>query len=362
MEFAENFVLSAGTTIAENIKERAKQDRADMLSVTKELKTNIAKNKAKDIKERNKLRQIATDIIGVLPAAATSDSFMRELISSKTYRDRIIEAIDKDTSRTGDWFTKEMRDQFGMGNITNIYDVPTDREDTRRPGAIVARLRGTALPKIDKKTDEERSNNAEATYRTLLGAGMGASGIIEGAKERLEARGTPRMDIDRFAGAAYIPPTIRSRNIPRQPRVLEEPSDAQQRAAIGGRKFLHDQYKSAPKQTRAALTAFFRGPEGSAIEEVIKLINRGMGMNEILKSDWSNRKFMAKTEAGNVEVTLRDIIRRGTLPEEIQVKGKIESINDLLNVYITGYNRERLKVTSYRGAVERGILNTELGG
>ena len=32
MEFAEGFVLSAGATVAENIKVKAKQDRADILS------------------------------------------------------------------------------------------------------------------------------------------------------------------------------------------------------------------------------------------------------------------------------------------------------------------------------------------
>ena len=49
-EFGENFVLSAGTQIAKNIQEQSKQDKADILTQTKLLRTTIAKNKAADAK------------------------------------------------------------------------------------------------------------------------------------------------------------------------------------------------------------------------------------------------------------------------------------------------------------------------
>ena len=45
-EFSQNFVLSAGTQIAENIKKKAEEERKDVRDHVKLLRANIAKNKA----------------------------------------------------------------------------------------------------------------------------------------------------------------------------------------------------------------------------------------------------------------------------------------------------------------------------
>ena len=49
-EFGQNFVLSAGTQIAENIKRRGEEDRKAVAEHVKLLRSNIAKNKALDNK------------------------------------------------------------------------------------------------------------------------------------------------------------------------------------------------------------------------------------------------------------------------------------------------------------------------
>jgi len=51
-EFGQNFVLAAGTGIAKNIEERAKEDRAAILASTKELKGRRAIKNFKCISSR----------------------------------------------------------------------------------------------------------------------------------------------------------------------------------------------------------------------------------------------------------------------------------------------------------------------
>ena len=55
-EFGENFVLSAGTKIAKNIQEQSKQDKADILTQTKLLRSTIAKNKTADAKIQKNIK------------------------------------------------------------------------------------------------------------------------------------------------------------------------------------------------------------------------------------------------------------------------------------------------------------------
>ena len=49
-EFGQNFLLSAGTGLAENIEKAGERDRKDILDATKELKGTIARNKVADAK------------------------------------------------------------------------------------------------------------------------------------------------------------------------------------------------------------------------------------------------------------------------------------------------------------------------
>ena len=66
-EFGENFVLSAGTQIAKNIQEQSKQDKADILTQTKLLRSTIAKNKAADAKIQKNITNQANTLLTLTP-------------------------------------------------------------------------------------------------------------------------------------------------------------------------------------------------------------------------------------------------------------------------------------------------------
>ena len=208
MEFAEGFVLSAGTTIAENIKEKAKQDRADILATTKELKTRIQKNKTADRAASQKYRDSANKIFAVAPGLRNVPELTRELLASPDYATAFIDRANADTNKTGTWFNKQFIDKFGLKDDFDIYKVPETAPTT---SSIVKQLRfGDTLNEKAIK-EEQESNDTEEAIRTILGAGMGAEEIIKTAEGRLRGQGATRFDIDRFGGAGYIPSTIRSR-------------------------------------------------------------------------------------------------------------------------------------------------------
>ena len=66
-EFGQNFVLTAGDTIAENIKKRDEQYRKDVLDQYATLKANIKKNKAADQKLFNSMLDEAKTLVGLAP-------------------------------------------------------------------------------------------------------------------------------------------------------------------------------------------------------------------------------------------------------------------------------------------------------
>ena len=86
-EFGTNFLLTAGTQIAENIKEQSKQDKADILTQTKLLRSTIAKNKAADAKIVSKMTNQANTLINLAPGILNeknSDISLRILGSQTT--------------------------------------------------------------------------------------------------------------------------------------------------------------------------------------------------------------------------------------------------------------------------------------
>lgn len=215
MEFAEGFVLSAGATVAENIKVKAKQDRADILSTAKELKTRIQKNKAADTKAHNTYMQFGQDLIAVMPGIVDDPQTLRSALSSEAYRKQLLELANNDLNGFGDanWYTKIAK----ANGLPENFDPYAKSDSGNTLSRLVKQSRGVESATRPKGNEDaaaaadEQERTTESTIRTVFGAGMSPWDIIKTAETRLTGRGafTPN-DVERFGGAGYVPPLITS--------------------------------------------------------------------------------------------------------------------------------------------------------
>ena len=213
MEFAQGFVLTAGDTIATNIAEKAKQDRADILSTTKELKTRIQKGKAADRKIRAAYMSTGADILSVFPNMINDPITLRAALSSPAYSKELVTLAKKDKEGLGDgrWYDN-IRKKNNLKDNFNPY--------VREEGAsatlseAVSSFRGMTPPKQMSeaaKNFKEQDTTTEENIRTMFGGGQSPESIIRSAQRRLAGRGAfTQMDVERYGGAGYVPPIITS--------------------------------------------------------------------------------------------------------------------------------------------------------
>ena len=204
MEFGEGFLLSFGDTVATNIAEKAKQDRADILSTTKDLKTRIKAGKTADNKLKMKYIQDGNDILASLPGLDSNT--LREALASPAYAKSLLAQAENDPMRLGKWYAPIAK-KFNLGEDFNPYE---RRKDQKSLPTLLKGFRTDATSKEVDKKDEDEDTMAEDTIRKMLGGGLTAEGVIRRSRAGLSARFSPE-EIERYGGAGYTPRTVRSK-------------------------------------------------------------------------------------------------------------------------------------------------------
>ena len=181
-EFGTNFLLTAGTQIAENIKEQSKQDKADILTQTKLLRSTIAKNKAADAKIQKNITNQANTLLAMAPSLP-QDILRQALVSDDSYKQFKKTIEDDIASGKSGYFLSDWAKQNNL-EPNSIYKAS---DKTRRPtSTIVSELRTpTAVPARAKPV----SSDSESVLKTLLGAGMGPDRILDEAEKRIGRSG-----------------------------------------------------------------------------------------------------------------------------------------------------------------------------
>jgi len=178
-EFGQNFVLSAGTQIAENIKRRGEEDRKAVAEHVKLLRSNIAKNKALDNKLKAGLQGQLNFLTSNLPAAPVG--FYKDAMSSDENFAAVKKAIQADTNKTGYWF-KDMAKQYNIANPEDIYKA-SDRKKVKL--SDIRTSKGTYAPAVE---EEEK----DMSLKDIFKLGFGVPDPVESmrrAERRIVASG-----------------------------------------------------------------------------------------------------------------------------------------------------------------------------
>jgi hypothetical protein len=202
-EFGQNFVLTAGDTIAENIKKRDEQYRKDVLDQYATLKANIKKNKAADQKLFNSMLSEANSLIGLAPNLP--DEYIAYGLSSKDNYKQLLKALQEDSERgksgffMSEWVAKNRPDM----KPSEIYN-PRQRDVS----SMVRSLRSPTIKATKPKS--KISPDTEDTLKSLAGLVFGGSTgpdkVIEAAEAKISGRGRGvfgKSDLD----YAYSTPT-----------------------------------------------------------------------------------------------------------------------------------------------------------
>jgi len=211
-EFGQNFVLAAGAGIAENIKEKAKQDRADVLATAKELKTRIAKNKAAQTKVDNKVGNQMKTLITAAPGLADHPEILKNYLQTDDSYNMLLSTLKEDKNKDGYWLSGYAKTAgFDPREIYKPSKRKLSLSDIRSP---LARTK-------PKKTEQAVSADSDSILRTLFGAGMGPSQILKEAEDRIRGSGRGTLSegdlkyanlvASRRIAPGSAPVTIRSR-------------------------------------------------------------------------------------------------------------------------------------------------------
>jgi hypothetical protein len=200
-EFGQNFVLTAGDTIAENIKKRDEQYRKDVLDQYATLKANIKKNKAADQKLFNSMLSEANSLIGLAPNLP--DEYIAYGLSSKDNYKQLLKALQEDSERGKSGF---FMSEWAAKNNMKPEDIYSPRK--RDVSSMVRSLRSPTIKTTKPKS--KISPDTEDTLKSLAGLVFGGSTgpdkVIEAAEAKISGRGRGvfgKSDLD----YAYSTPT-----------------------------------------------------------------------------------------------------------------------------------------------------------
>ena len=202
-EFGQNFVLTAGDTIADNIKKRDEQYRKDVLDQYSSLKANIKKNKAIDAKLYNSMLDEAKTLVGLAPNLP--DDYIAYGLSSKDNYKQLLKTLQEDSEKgksgffISDWVAK---------NKPNMQPSEIYNPRQRDVSSVVRSLRSPTV--MSKKPSAKVTPDTDDTLQTLagliFGGTTGPDKVMEAAEAKISTKGRGafgKSDLD----YAYSTPT-----------------------------------------------------------------------------------------------------------------------------------------------------------
>jgi len=200
-EFGQNFVLTAGNTIADDIKKRDEQYRKDVLDQYSILKANIKKNKAVDAKLYNTMLSEANSLVGLAPNLP--DDYIAYGLSSKDNYKQLLKTLQEDSERgKSGFFISEWAAKNNM-DPTDIYK-PRQRDVS----SMVRSLRSPTVTsqKPSAKVTPDTDDTLQTLAGLIFGRATGSDKVMEAAEAKISTKGRGafgKSDLD----YAYSTPT-----------------------------------------------------------------------------------------------------------------------------------------------------------
>ena len=360
-EFGQNFVLTAGDTIADNIKKRDEQYRKDVLDQYSSLKANIKKNKAIDAKLYNSMLSEAKTLVGLAPNLP--DDYIAYGLSSKDNYKQLLKTLQEDSEKgkSGffiyDWVAK---------NKPNMQPSEIYNPRQRDVSSVVRSLRSPTV--MSKKPSAKVTPDTDDTLQTLagliFGGTTGPDKVMEAAEAKISTKGRGafgKSDLD----YAYSTPTrgislpdknvslkriMKSKNIELQlfPKVSEK-----------YKTYAQNMNYMIPKATDAG--------EGATIDQNIEAKNEAAraiygestGLNGKLDA-----VFRAYAGSGDMKLTKNVIKKQFPITNSMPEKEKQQTIKFVENLIITLPRIYSQELTSYNQMLQelgKGVLSPNRG-
>ena len=360
-EFGQNFVLTAGDTIADNIKKRDEQYRKDVLDQYSSLKANIKKNKAIDAKLYNSMLSEAKTLVGLAPNLP--DDYIAYGLSSKDNYKQLLKTLQEDSEKgksgffISDWVAK---------NKPNMQPSEIYNPRQRDVSSVVRSLRSPTV--MSKKPSAKVTPDTDDTLQTLagliFGGATGSDKVMEAAEAKISTKGRGafgKSDLD----YAYSTPTrgislpdknvslkriMKSKNIELQlfPKVSEK-----------YKTYAQNMNYMIPKATDAG--------EGATIDQNIEAKNEAAraiygestGLNGKLDA-----VFRAYAGSGDMKLTKNVIKKQFPITNSMPEKEKQQTIKFVENLIITLPRIYSQELTSYNQMLQelgKGVLSPNRG-
>ena len=360
-EFGQNFVLTAGDTIADNIKKRDEQYRKDVLDQYSSLKANIKKNKAIDAKLYNSMLSEAKTLVGLAPNLP--DDYIAYGLSSKDNYKQLLKTLQEDSEKgksgffISDWVAK---------NKPNMQPSEIYNPRQRDVSSVVRSLRSPTV--MSKKPSAKVTPDTDDTLQTLagliFGGTTGPDKVMEAAEAKISTKGRGafgKSDLD----YAYSTPTrgislpdknvslkriMKSKNIELQlfPKVSEK-----------YKTYAQNMNYMIPKATDAG--------EGATIDQNIEAKNEAAraiygestGLNGKLDA-----VFRAYAGSGDMKLTKNVIKKQFPITNSMPEKEKQQTIKFVENLIITLPRIYSQELTSYNQMLQelgKGVLSPNRG-
>ena len=360
-EFGQNFVLTAGDTIADNIKKRDEQYRKDVLDQYSTLKANIKKIKAIDAKLYNSMLDEAKTLVGLAPNLP--DDYIAYGLSSKDNYKQLLKTLQEDSEKgksgffISDWVAK---------NKPNMQPSEIYNPRQRDVSSVVRSLRSPTV--MSKKPSAKVTPDTDDTLQTLagliFGGTTGPDKVMEAAEAKISTKGRGafgKSDLD----YAYSTPTrgislpdknvslkriMKSKNIELQlfPKVSEK-----------YKTYAQNMNYMIPKATDAG--------EGATIDQNIEAKNEAAraiygestGLNGKLDA-----VFRAYAGSGDMKLTKNVIKKQFPITNSMPEKEKQQTIKFVENLIITLPRIYSQELTSYNQMLQelgKGVLSPNRG-
>lgn len=358
-EFGQNFVLTAGDTIADNIKKRDEQYRKDVLDQYSSLKANIKKNKAIDAKLYNSMLSEANSLVGLAPNLP--DEYIAYGLSSKDNYKQLLKTLQEDSERGKSGF---FISEWAAKNNIDPTDIYKPRQ--RDVSSMVRSLRSPTV--TSKKPSTKVTPDTDDTLQTLagliFGGTTGPDKVMEAAEAKISTKGRGafgKSDLD----YAYSTPTrgisLPDKNVSLKRVMKSKNIELQLFPKIS------EKYKTYAQNMNYMIPKATDAGEGATVDQNIEAKNeaaRAMYGESTGLNGKLDAVFRAYAGSGDMKFTKNVIKKQFPITNSMPEEEKQQTIKFVENLIITLPRIYSQELTSYNQMLQelgKGVLSPDRG-
>ena len=358
-EFGQNFVLTAGDTIADNIKKRDEQYRKDVLDQYSSLKANIKKNKAIDAKLYNSMLSEAKTLVGLAPNLP--DDYIAYGLSSKDNYKQLLKTLQEDSEKGKSGF---FISEWAAKNNMDPADIYKPRQ--RDVSSVVRSLRSPTV--TSKKPSTKVTPDTDDTLQTLagliFGGTTGPDKVMEAAEAKISTKGRGafgKSDLD----YAYSTPTrgisLPDKNVSLKRVMKSKNIELQLFPKIS------EKYKTYAQNMNYMIPKATDAGEGATVDQNIEAKNeaaRAMYGESTGLNGKLDAVFRAYAGSGDMKLTKNVIKKQFPITNSMPEEEKQQTIKFVENLIITLPRIYSQELTSYNQMLQelgKGVLSPDRG-